>query len=544
MKLHPSILRRFSFFQPLDDAELARVAPHIREKRYPAGALIFKDGEPGDKFYLVRSGRVLIYKPTPEGDTPLNEMRVGDGFGEMSLLDDLPRSAAARAVGDATLLEISRDRFISLVQNFPALLIQAVRDNAERLRHSNTQWIRELETRNRQLEKLYETSLAISRHLELQTALVNISERARQLLDGEAGALYLHDPTSNRLVPQVPGPAIRLGHGIIGRAYGCVEPLYENRTARRGSTAHSTLAAPICLDTQPVGVLAVYRPAAGAPFTPQDAQLLLLLANQAAIAVENARLHQTAIDKARLDGELQAAYKVQHSLLPLHVPHIPGFQVAALWRPARQVSGDFYDFIPLPDKRWGIVIADVSDKGIPAALLMAASRSILRASATSGLDAVATIVQTNRVLSADATNGMFITLFFALLDPHTRTLSYVNAGHNPPLLLRARDGRLEPLTRTTFPLGIDADAPVRAGVVQLDPGDVLTLYTDGVTEAANPALEFLGETGLADLITSVGPSGAQALVRALDKRISEFTGTATLADDVTVVVLQAHKRQA
>ncbi len=540
MAIGRALLRRFSFFDPLDDDELKRLVSHIGERHYDAGALIFEDGVPGQAVYLVRQGRVLIFKQMPEGETKLNEMQVGDAFGEMSVLDDRPRSAAARAIVDTELLEIPREQFIGLVRRFPVLLAQAARDSSERLRRSNALWIRELETRNRQLEKLYDTSLAISRHLELQTALVDIADRARQLLEGIDGNLYLLDPAANHLVPQKPGAVAHAGRGVIGRALTCAGAEFENRSPRTRQ-ARSTLAAAICLDGRPAGVLVVYRLSTAAPFTAQDAQLLLLLANQAAITIENTRLHQTAVDKARMDGELHAAYEVQHSLLPSHNPQIPGFQVATLWRPARQVSGDFFDFIPLPDRRWGIVIADVSDKGMPAALMMAASRSILRASATGGLDAASTVAQTNRVLCADATNGMFITLFFALLDPRSRILTYVNAGHNPPLLLRARTHELERLARTTLPVGIDADAAVRSREVQIEPDDVLILYTDGITEADNGANELFGEERLVDLVTQVGPFGAQALVRAIDKRITDFTGFRPLADDVTTVVLHARK---
>jgi serine phosphatase RsbU (regulator of sigma subunit)/CRP-like cAMP-binding protein len=536
MNVQAKVLRSFPFFRPLGDEELERLASYVREQRYRAAAIIFKDGDPGTTYYLVRSGRIQLLKTTAEEETLLGEMQAGDGFGEMSLLDDQPRSATARAAQDTTLLEIPKDQFLALVQRYPTLLFQTAHVSDERLRHRDRQWIRELEIRNRQLEKLYETSLSISRHLELQTALLEIIERAMQLLEGSKGSLHLYDPARNLLVALDSGETLRSEYRATGLAFRRGEVVTENRA--RGKRAGSILAAPICLGTGALGVLTIYRPPSKLPCTPRDAQLLLLLANQAAIAIESARLHRIELDKARLDGELHAARQVQESLIPHRAAHIPGFKVAALWRPAHEVSGDFYDFIPLSDHRWGLVIADVSDKGMPAALFMSASRSILRASANAELDAAAIIGRANRVLCADATNGMFVTLFFAILDPRARRLTYVNAGHNPPILLPARGQPPEYLTRTTLPLGVTTEMRITVQQVSLEENDVLVLYTDGVTEATNASGELYGEARLLELIRRQTRMGAVALTRAVDHSIREFTGQRSLADDITLVVLK------
>ncbi len=536
MPVPAKVLRRFVFFRPLDAAALEQFARYVNEQKYRAGDVIFQDGDLGDIYYLVQSGRVHIVKRTQTEETLLNEISAGEGFGEMSLIDDQPRSATARAAEDATLLKIPKNQFIELVQRFPVLLYQAALTSDARLRRRDREWVQELENRNWQLEKLYETSLSISRQLELRTALAEIADRATQLLDGREGALHLYDPSRNLLVALQSGETVRPGTGVVGRAFGCREGLIENPTRRRSQVV-SALAAPICLGDQSLGVLTIYRTGAKPPFTPQDMQLLLLLANQAAIAIESSRLHRVEVDKARIDGELHVARQVQERLIPRRAPRIPGFKLAALWRPAREVSGDFYDFIPLAYRRWGLVIADVSDKGMPAALFMATARSILRASAIAEMDASAAVAHANRVLCADATQGMFVTLFFAILDPRTRQLTYVNAGHNPPILLRAQEPRVEYLGRTALPLGLFADTPIRAQQVSLRENDVLVLYTDGVTEATNATGELYGEARLIELIRQKAGTRTSALERAVDASILEFTGNRPLADDVTLVAL-------
>ena len=368
-------------------------------------------------FYLLKSGLVEIVKPTPEGEVILNEMQSGDSFGEMSLLDGQPRSASAHAVGEVSVLEMPREVFLSLIQRFPTLLYLTALENAHRLRRSDLELIGGLQARNQELRQLYETSLDISRHLELDRALLAITERAQRLLDSVGSALHLYDPPRRLLVAQSPHKHVRPGEGATGQAFTSGSTVFLNASRKNdggGSTRRGSgcvLAAPISLDNNKLGTLTVFRPHSKTPFNQDNAQLLLLLANQAAIAIENARLFDLSVEKGRLDGELRAAHEVQRSLIPTRAPRVPGFQLTGLWLPAREVAGDFYDYIPLGKGRWGIVIGDVSDKGPAAALFMAISRSVLRASAVAEQEASLVIERANRVLAADATRGMFVTSF-------------------------------------------------------------------------------------------------------------------------------------
>ncbi len=500
------------------------------QAHYPAHALIFPDGAPGDRLYLVAQGTVEIFTPTPDGDVTLNVIRAGDHFGEMSLLDNAPRSGGARALTDVTLVEISKPEFLALVRRFPALIGQISRVIDQRLRDRDAALVRQLETHNRQLRQLYETSLDISRHLERDAALAAIVQRAAALLESDRGELYLHDTAQQNLIAPA-GDRLKPGHGPTGQAFSNAEPVIDNQGR------HRVLAAPISLDLKPLGTLTVYRARRARGFTSEDARLLLLFANQAAIAIENARLYTLAVEKGRLDGELLAARQVQYRLIPKQAPRVRGLRLAGLWRPAREVSGDFYDFVPLPHGRWGVIIADVSDKGAGAALFMATARSILRATLISEVDPARTLERANRVLTVDAADNMFVTLFLAVLDPHARQLSFANAGHNPPLVWRGEKQRLEPLTPHGLALGIFEDAAFATRTIEFRTGDRFVLYTDGITDAVNSRGDRFGDIRLSRVIRANVNDGAHALARAVDQGVQSFIGAQPLADDTTVVTI-------
>ncbi len=534
MAVKESILRRSSFFHPLNSDELKSLAAQLDKAHYPARATLFSDQQLGEFFYLLQAGSVEIFKWTLDGEVLLNVLQPGDHFGEMSLLDEQPRSATARAATDVTVIQIPKAIFLSLVKRFPILLYQAARVSDERLRQRDQKLIQELTVHNRQLGRLYDTSLDISRHRELDLALSAIVERAAALFDSPEGQLYLFDEKTQRLISPK-GRPIRLGVGVTGRAFASGAPVIQNGTGWHNPNRE--LAAPICVDGKSLGAITVCRPGTAVAFTRDDAKLLLLFANQAAIAIENARLYGLAVEKGRMDGELRAARQVQRSLLPTRPPRIPGFRLAGLWQPAREVAGDFYDYVPLGDGKFGIVIADVSDKGMPAALFMAATRSIVRASAVGEHDPGRALERANRLLSADAANGMFVTVFLAILDARAYRLTYANAGHNPPFLWRAHTKRLERLHRHGMALGIEPSYAFDAHTLELHAGDVLVLYTDGVTDAVDAHDRSFGERRLIRLIQSNARAGAPAITRAIDRAVREFTGAHAPFDDVAAVAL-------
>jgi serine phosphatase RsbU (regulator of sigma subunit)/class 3 adenylate cyclase len=251
-----------------------------------------------------------------------------------------------------------------------------------------------------------------------------------------------------------------------------------------------------------------------------------------------------AIAHGEITRELAQAKRIQASFLPEEVPQLAGWSLAARLEPARATSGDFYDWIPFPDGRLGIVTADVADKGAGAALFMASSRTLLRAYADEFRGEPERVVAAaNRRILADTHAGLFITAFYAVLDPGTGVLAYANAGHNPPYLRRAGSGELLSLARTGMPVGVLEDASWERGSAQLGPGDLLLIYTDGLTEARNAAGDYFGETGLRACLQALKaeesgrPSEAAGVLSSLLDGIHRFIGDRPLDDDLTLVVL-------
>jgi sigma-B regulation protein RsbU (phosphoserine phosphatase) len=237
-----------------------------------------------------------------------------------------------------------------------------------------------------------------------------------------------------------------------------------------------------------------------------------------------------------LEQELQLAFRVQRSLMPRTTPDIPGWEFAAWWQPAREVSGDFYDFIIPSEGKHGLVIADVSDKGMHAALFMALTRSTLRAASTATGSPAESIACANRLITADSVGSMFVTLFYGEIDPATQSMTYVNCGHNPPIHYRPATHTLAELTRTGIVLGFDTAAPYQQQTFDTQPGDVLVLYTDGVTEAFNTERQLFGEERLVEIVRSEAGGSAANLIEKLQTALKDFTQETPQSDDITVVI--------
>lgn len=237
--------------------------------------------------------------------------------------------------------------------------------------------------------------------------------------------------------------------------------------------------------------------------------------------------------------ELQMAGRIQAGILPERPPALRGWELAARLVPARETSGDFYDFIPLPNGHWGIGIADVTDKGLGAAVFMALASTLLRTYAVQyyTLPAFAMSSVNERILS-DTRGSMFVTAFYGVLEPETGRLRYVNAGHNPPYVLSAQKGKpVDRLFRTGMALGILKEASWQQKIVKLIPGDMLVLYTDGITEAQNRRGEMFGERRLLDVIRPLVGRPAREILEAVLGEVESFSGGSLYQDDTTLVVL-------
>jgi sigma-B regulation protein RsbU (phosphoserine phosphatase) len=342
--------------------------------------------------------------------------------------------------------------------------------------------------------------------------------------------------------------------------------------ARQGFQAHLGIA--VELGGAPVGTLMVDTRGAR-QFLEDEAQLLGILANLLVQTLERERLHQEAMAREKLEQELDLAREIQASFLPNSCPVVPGYQIEAYYRAARQVGGDFYDFIELPPvagqpapkasaevarstsvvfrggrlaapemrdlstaQRLGVVIADVTDKGVPAALFMALSRTLLRATAIDGRQPAEVLQRANRLILADSRAGLFVTTFYAVLETQTGLVTYANGGHNYPLLYETASGVVHSLRAQGIVLGIIPQPQFEQQSMTMRPGDVLLLYTDGVTEAMNSQRELFGDDRLAAVLRANHHRGPQEIINAVLTEVTAFAENQSQADDITMVVIK------
>jgi len=251
------------------------------------------------------------------------------------------------------------------------------------------------------------------------------------------------------------------------------------------------------------------------------------------------RIRDYSQEIAREKAELQIAATIQLSFLPRVLPRIEGYGIAAASLPAREVGGDFYDLIDLGDTKTGFVIADVAGKGVPAALFMVLSRTTVRFSMQKTGGVSRAMADANRMISADADQGMFVTLFFGILDPRSGVFRYANAGHNPPLHYHAATGEITQLRVTGMAIGVDSDQEYGEDAVTLQQGDILVFYTDGVVEAINIQEEAFGEERLHGVIHRSCHLSAAGLLQEMHEQVQVFVGSAPQFDDITLMVLKA-----
>ena len=251
-----------------------------------------------------------------------------------------------------------------------------------------------------------------------------------------------------------------------------------------------------------------------------------------------AELRRTTAEKERVEKELEIARGIQQSFLPEAPPAIEGVDLAALNLPAKEVGGDFYDFIPVGSQKWGLVIADVSGKGVPAALFMALSRTLVRANVSDSVTVSEAIRKTNSLIAENDRSNMFVTLFYGVLDPVKMTLTYVSAGHNPPFMLRKGGNDIIMLKARGVALGVVPDIGLEEKEIKLDTGDIVVLYTDGVTEAINGREEQFGQDRVITITEKSRNWTAAEIIQQIKDRVLEFSQGQPQFDDITLMVLK------
>ncbi|MCG3208477.1 MAG: hypothetical protein FOGNACKC_02082 [Anaerolineae bacterium] len=296
---------------------------------------------------------------------------------------------------------------------------------------------------------------------------------------------------------------------------------------------------PLIVESRSIGTL-IINSRTPRRLSDDELNLLQLMANQAAIAIENARLHQEEIKRQRMEDELAVGQQIQLSLLPNGHPEADGWDFASIYQPSQLVGGDFYDFFQLAGdpNQLGLVIADVSGKGVPAALFMALSRSIIRTKSMSGRHPAGVLRRANTLIYKDTRSKLFLTAFYATLDLQSGWMAYSNAGHNYPMWLRAETGKVTELVARGTIMGAFEQIDLEESEIDIAPGDMIIFYTDGVTEAMNAKEELFGEERLQSVIEARPHAGAQEMLDAIVAAVNEYTDETPQADDFTIFIVK------
>ena len=300
----------------------------------------------------------------------------------------------------------------------------------------------------------------------------------------------------------------------------------------------SVLAVPLGVGERIFGMIYADSPFATSRFTEDHLKVLTTLGSVAAIRVENARLLEEHLEQERFERELQLAREIQQRFLPTAPPQVPGFELQGISFPSYQIGGDYYVFIKCSDGRLVITLGDVSGKGTAAALLMSSLHAAVHAQVAACRLITETLGAVNRYLADNTPSNRFVTLFYAELDPATGALSFINAGHNPPLIAHGSDGTLEQLGAGGLPLGILPDYDYREGRTQLRAGDVLVVYSDGVTETQNPKGEEFGTVRLQEVVAQNLNATASGIRDKIEAALSAFAQGTPAVDDITLVIVK------
>jgi sigma-B regulation protein RsbU (phosphoserine phosphatase) len=555
-------LRHNVLTEVLTDDQFAALGRELEERRLRPGEVILEEGDEGDSLYLISSGRVRIAKRDNSGhETVLALLHPGDFFGELELIDGRPRAARAIATDDCVLYALRRPVFEKLLRANPALHGRLLQVLSVRLRTVDSHFVTELERAGADSQKelsrlrlVVEAAKVLNSTLELDRLLGVILETALGLVDGDRGTVYLVNEQRKELWSCVfkgeERVEIRMptGSGIAGYVAATGETLnipdayFDTRfnpdiDRVTGYRTRSILCMPMKNRSgRIVGVFQILNKRSGT-FTSDDESILDALSVHAAIAVENARLYEQERQKIALEKDLQAARDVQMTLIPKKVPELPGYRFAAVTIPAREVGGDLYDFTAKEPGRLAICLGDVSGKGLAASLLMANVQAILRDQAFTAARASECVRRSNMLLFQNTGIEKFVTLFYALLDPARGTLTCCNAGHEQPFLVRG-GGEISRLTAGGTLLGIMEDYPYAEETVNLQRGDVVLIFSDGVTEAMNASGEQLGEGPIVSVLQRQCAGDPEELKEALVAAVRTHAGGAPQADDITIVVIK------
>jgi len=403
----------------------------------------------------------------------------------------------------------------------------------------------------REKQSLLEVAKRINSVLELDQVLEMIADTIHEILHYDALTIYIVDPTTQGLRHLISRGfdqdrentlQMKLGEGIVGwcirngESANVPDVWTDPRYFNSRDQTRSEIVTPLLVQGRWQGAINLEsnRPAAWAT---HELELLQAFAGQVSVSIEKALIHQELVEKKKLEQELSVAYRIQKTMLPQRQPAYPGYDIAGLNIPSELVGGDYYDFIPIVDTQLGIVISDVSGKGLPAALIMGSFRASLRAEIRNNYAIRTIMTKVGRLLRESFEPHHFVTAIYGVLDISNRIFTYCNAGHNPAVLNRA-DGSVKFLKEGGLPLCVIGDSIYHERLVHLREGDILVFYTDGVTEAFNEDGEEFGLERLLSVIKSSRASPAAEIMARIVSAVDGFTGSKAHSDDLTLIVLK------
>ena len=404
---------------------------------------------------------------------------------------------------------------------------------------------------------LLDTIAAVTANADLDSLKRSIVDKALAVTNAERGLLLLRDEGSGQLKIEVARD--KMGNALpAGLKYSQSIPkkVFESGKAETlmdaagGSDVAlgqsildlrlvSVMCAPLSTQEETLGVLYVDSKASAQGFTKGDLELFTTLGSQCGLAIHNAKLVEAYLEQQRLQHDLYVAKEIQQGMLPRNVIERPRVEIAGFNRPCEETGGDYFDYIPMPERRLGVVIGDVSGHGIGAALFMATARALLRAFTYKIADPAAVLGEVNRFLERDMPPGSFMTLFFGEVNTKTGAFRYASAGHNPVILFRKETGKFESLEKTGPGLGLLEGVGYAICETQpLGPGDILLLYTDGLPEAMSPDKELYGEERMRTLLAGLQERAPAEIVQQFIRAVTDWTRTQVFEDDLTLVVVK------
>ena len=407
---------------------------------------------------------------------------------------------------------------------------------------------------------LFRLAGEIGREADLGGLLLKILEKSRPWMKAEACSIFLPDAETGELVihsargdraPELGTLRVPKGQGIVGTAMAEKKTIrvdevakdarfYAKADEKTGWKTKALLAAPLVDGEECVGVIEFLNPIGRAAFTEQDEQMVEYFAGLVAAALVRIRANEAALERAAVQRDLDLARELQGGLLPKIFPtreEAPGIELFARLDPAKEVSGDLYDFFPMENGKMCFVVGDVSGKGIAAGIFMAVTRTLIRATAVAGRSPLEILTKVNAQLAKENQASLFVTMILGIVDTQTGRMVYGQGGHNPPIRVPLK-GKPTYEPPGGMPLGVFDDAKFGERELVLEKGETLLVYTDGVTEAMNLAKDLFGEDRLERAVEGGAVLSAEKLTERVVERVEEFVGEAERSDDITMLAIQ------